>query len=95
MNNTFQDQVIGIPINSGKFTVRRSPVRYLPGPDGQYPPALKKTKKDSILERMNKLGRKADSFANGVREHGNYISPCQTRNHAVFKFHPFFLILVF
>ncbi|KAL3591689.1 hypothetical protein D5086_010329 [Populus alba] len=69
MNNTFQDQVIGIPFNSGKFTVRRSQVRYLPGPDGQYPPALKKTKKDSILERMNKLGRKADSFANGVREH--------------------------
>ncbi|XP_011021996.1 PREDICTED: GEM-like protein 4 [Populus euphratica] len=69
MNNTFQDQVIGIPINSGKFTVRRSALRYLPGPDGQYPPALKKTKKDSILERMNKLGRKADNFANGVREH--------------------------
>ncbi|KAJ6774905.1 GEM-LIKE PROTEIN 2 [Salix purpurea] len=69
MKSTFQDQVVGIPVNSEKFAVRRSPMRYLPGPDSQYPPALKQTKKDSILERMNKLGKKADSFANGVREH--------------------------
>lgn len=84
MKNTFKDQVVGIPINSEKFTVRRSPMRYLPGADGQYPPAMKQTKKDSILERMNKLGKKADNFANGVREHGNYITPCQTINSSNF-----------
>lgn len=25
---------------------------------------------DSLVDRMNKLGKKADSFVNGVREHG-------------------------
>ncbi|KAJ6917830.1 hypothetical protein NC651_012120 [Populus alba x Populus x berolinensis] len=36
---TFQEQAVGIPINSAAYTARRSPLRYLPGPDGQYPQA--------------------------------------------------------
>lgn len=27
-----------------------------------------------VLKRMNKLGKKADRFANGVREHGKILS---------------------
>ncbi|KAJ6918983.1 hypothetical protein NC651_013057 [Populus alba x Populus x berolinensis] len=70
MKNTFQDQALGIPINSAAYTARRSPLRYLPGPDGQYPQAyFKQCKADSMLKMMNKLGKKADNFANGVREH--------------------------
>ncbi|KAI5588103.1 hypothetical protein BDE02_05G073700 [Populus trichocarpa] len=70
MKNTFQDQALGIPINSAAYTARRSPLRYLPGPDGQYAQAyFKQCKADSMLKMMNKLGKKADNFANGVREH--------------------------
>lgn len=71
MKNTFQDQALGIPINSAAYTARRSPLRYLPGPDGQYPQAyFKQCKAEySMLKMMNKLGKKADNFANGVREH--------------------------
>lgn len=70
MKNTFQDQALGLPINSAAYTARRSPLRYLPGPDGQYPQAyFKQCKADSMLKMMNKLGKKADNFANGVREH--------------------------
>lgn len=76
MKNTFQDQALGLPINSAAYTARRSPLRYLPGPDGQYAQAyFKQCKADSMLKMMNKLGKKADNFANGVREHGNYFSP--------------------
>ncbi|KAJ4710505.1 GEM-like protein 4 [Melia azedarach] len=32
-------------------------------------PTYKNGKVDSVLKKMNKLGRKADNFANGVREH--------------------------
>lgn len=70
MKNTFQDQALGLPINSAAYTARRSPLRYLPGPDGQYAQAyFKQCKADSMLKMMNKLGKKADNFANGVREH--------------------------
>ncbi|KAG6775501.1 GEM-like protein 7 [Populus alba x Populus x berolinensis] len=71
MKNTFQDQALGIPINSAAYTARRSPLRFLPGPDGQYPQAyFKQCKAEySMLKMMNKLGKKADNFANGVREH--------------------------
>lgn len=29
--------------------------------------------KDSMLSRVNKLGKRADSFAHGVREHGEFV----------------------
>jgi hypothetical protein len=39
----------------------------LPGTDGQYAQAyFKQCKADSMLKMMNKLGKKADNFANGV-----------------------------
>ncbi|KAJ6413482.1 hypothetical protein OIU84_006307 [Salix udensis] len=70
MKNTFQNQAIGIPINTAAYTAKRSPLRYLPGPDGQYSQEyFKQCKADSMLKMMNKLGKKADNFANGVREH--------------------------
>ncbi|XP_057424484.1 putative GEM-like protein 8 [Lotus japonicus] len=54
----------GISINSSK--------RYLPDSSGKYSKSITKSKQgksNSVLTRMNMLGRKADSFAHGVREH--------------------------
>ncbi|KDP40479.1 hypothetical protein JCGZ_24478 [Jatropha curcas] len=73
MKNPFQDQVIGIPIKS----VSRSPaVGYLPEPvDTQCRTSCSANgsnvagKTDSMLKRINKLGKKADNFTNCVLEH--------------------------
>ncbi|KAF7822611.1 GEM-like protein 4 [Senna tora] len=69
------DVVIGIPIiysttyEFGKSSNRR----YLPDSDGQYYNKSTKfsnqSKANSVLSRVSKLGRKADSFAHEVREH--------------------------
>ncbi|CAL8995392.1 unnamed protein product [Prunus brigantina] len=69
-----QGQVIGIPINSAAYAFESSPKRLLPDPAIQYPETgpskLRPTGRvNSVLKRMNKLGKKADSFAHGVKEH--------------------------
>lgn len=33
--------------------------------------SIKYQKTGSMLQRMNKLGKKADVFVNGIKEHGN------------------------
>ncbi|CAN1325405.1 GEM-like protein 4 [Linum perenne] len=82
-----QGQVIGHPITSSasRMAPPRSllledvPNRYIPTPAHQSL-VLKQNKVDSMLKRMNKLGKKADKFAHGIREHvgavklGNKIS---------------------
>ncbi|XP_061375264.1 GEM-like protein 4 [Gastrolobium bilobum] len=63
--------VNGIPISS-TYQVGKSSKRYLPDSSGKYSKSITKSKQsklNSVLTRMNKFGRKADSFANGVREH--------------------------
>ncbi|EEF49627.1 GEM-like protein 4 [Ricinus communis] len=68
MKNTHQNQVIGIPISSEL---------YLPDPSTQYhlpsslncSSTLTQCKLDSVFKMMNKLGRKADNIAQGIREH--------------------------
>ncbi|EEF49628.1 GEM-like protein 4 [Ricinus communis] len=62
MKSPFQDQVIGIPINS----VRRSAVGYLPETDTPY---YNSGIAGSVLKKINKLGKKADIFASCIREH--------------------------
>ncbi|KAH7521228.1 hypothetical protein FEM48_Zijuj07G0010900 [Ziziphus jujuba var. spinosa] len=74
MKASVKGQVIGIPISSVAFPFEKLAKRLLPDPSGQYknqydPPTLKKRRGDSVLKRMNKLGKKADSFAHGVKEH--------------------------
>ncbi|KAF5749851.1 GRAM domain-containing protein / ABA-responsive protein-related [Tripterygium wilfordii] len=79
MKNSVQEQVLGIPITSGSYQVVMSPRGrgYLTGSDGQYSlsfplngsSACKKRKVNSVLRNMNKLGKKADTFAAGIREH--------------------------
>ncbi|XVF67042.1 hypothetical protein PTKIN_Ptkin10aG0089300 [Pterospermum kingtungense] len=83
MKNQLLEQVIGLPmIRSSTYRVERTPRRYLPDAAGQYrisssaegSAALKKSfgiagKGNFVLKRMNKLGKKADTFAHGVREH--------------------------
>ncbi|KAJ9153228.1 hypothetical protein P3X46_026692 [Hevea brasiliensis] len=78
MKNPFQNQVIGIPINNSESYRLGRPARgYLPDPANQYhlssssnrSSILKQCKVDSLFKRMNKLGKKADNFAQAVREH--------------------------
>ncbi|XP_038906884.1 putative GEM-like protein 8 isoform X1 [Benincasa hispida] len=77
MEALLQRHVIGFPIGSAALQVEQSVQRFLPDLAGQYNmpssdskyPALKQCSKASMLSRVNKLGKRADSFAHGVREH--------------------------
>ncbi|KAL4304470.1 hypothetical protein GQ457_10G018870 [Hibiscus cannabinus] len=77
MKNQILDQIIAVPIKSTTYRVERTPSRYLPETAGQYcipssdegPNAFRKSKGNFVLKRMNKLGKKADTLAHGVREH--------------------------
>ncbi|GMI83809.1 hypothetical protein like AT5G23370 [Hibiscus trionum] len=77
MKNQILEQVIGVPMKSTIYRVERMPGRYLPDANGHYqiPSSAegsnmaRKSKGNFVLKRMNKLGKKADTFAHGVREH--------------------------
>ncbi|KAL2541192.1 putative GEM-like protein 8 [Abeliophyllum distichum] len=69
---------IGIPINSGIYSVDRSQRRLLPDSAGQYSVVpspsneyfkIGHSKADSVFLRMNKLGEWMDNFTQGIREH--------------------------
>ncbi|XP_028767031.1 GEM-like protein 4 [Neltuma alba] len=67
-----QDLVMRIPFASATSQVGKSSIRYLPDSSGQYKKSSqisKQSKANSVFGRMNKFGRKADSFAHEVREH--------------------------
>ncbi|KAJ6740685.1 GEM-LIKE PROTEIN 2 [Salix purpurea] len=73
---TSQKQVIGIPIRTASYAVEKMPRLLLENAEHHYIPtpankalACKQNKIDSMLKRMNKLGKKADKFAHGIREH--------------------------
>ncbi|GMI88415.1 hypothetical protein like AT5G23370 [Hibiscus trionum] len=68
MKNQMLDQVIGVPIKSATYRVERTPRRYLPE-TAEGSNTFRKSKGNFVLRRMNKLGKKADTFAHGVREH--------------------------
>ncbi|XP_038698115.1 GEM-like protein 7 [Tripterygium wilfordii] len=71
MKNSIQEEIIRIPVISATtYQVVKSPKLcsgYLPGPDGSS--TLKQRKIHYLLRSVNKLGKKADSLAAGVREH--------------------------
>ncbi|KAJ0039220.1 hypothetical protein Pint_23237 [Pistacia integerrima] len=82
MKSPLYEQVMGIPVNSivaaYSVTTSSSSIKYLPESAAQYhirdssangSPTNKNRKVDSVLKKMNKLGKKADKFAHGVREH--------------------------
>ncbi|XP_022953469.1 putative GEM-like protein 8 [Cucurbita moschata] len=76
MEASLQRHVIGFPLGSAALQVEQSVKRLLPDLAGQYniPPSdgkypSKQCSKNSVLSRVNKLGKKADKFAHGVREH--------------------------
>ncbi|KAJ7942624.1 GEM-like protein 4 [Quillaja saponaria] len=66
-----QELVIGIPISSGSaaYQFKNSSKRSLPDPATQYKNQSKQSRADPALDRINKLDRKAGSFAHRVREH--------------------------
>ncbi|CAN0909016.1 GEM-like protein 4 [Linum grandiflorum] len=72
-----QEQVIAVPKTSfaakmAPLLLEDAPQRYIPTP-AHKSLMLKQSKSsqplDSMLKRMNKLGKKADRFAHGIREH--------------------------
>ncbi|KAE8733743.1 GEM-like protein 4 [Hibiscus syriacus] len=67
MKNQLLDQVIRVPMKSTVYRVERTPRRYLPDATGSA--TFRTSKGNFLLRRMNKLGKKADSFAHGIREH--------------------------
>ncbi|KAI4313195.1 hypothetical protein L6164_026192 [Bauhinia variegata] len=69
-----QELVMGVPVGSA-YKIGKSSKRYLPDSEGQYSNPTAKSKQNrlnSVLRRINKLSRKADSLAHEVREHGTY-----------------------
>ncbi|KAJ1400155.1 PH-like domain superfamily [Sesbania bispinosa] len=68
----FHELLNGISVTS-PYQVGKSSKRYLPDSSGKYSKSITKSKQqgklNSVLTRMNVFGRKADSFAHGVREH--------------------------
>ncbi|EXB96376.1 hypothetical protein L484_023096 [Morus notabilis] len=79
MKTSVRGQVIGIPIRSIAYPLdQRSPNPLLTDIAAQYrndrflddgSSASKRSRVDLVLSRMNKLGKKADSFAHGIKEH--------------------------
>ncbi|GMI88409.1 hypothetical protein like AT5G23370 [Hibiscus trionum] len=71
------DQVIGVPMTSSTYRIERTSRCYLLDASNQYripssaegSNTFRKSKGNFVLKRMNKLGKKADTFAHGVREH--------------------------
>ncbi|TYG36513.1 hypothetical protein ES288_D13G070900v1 [Gossypium darwinii] len=60
MKNQILGQVIVVPVKAIiMYGVKRTPRRYLPDSAGQ----------NFVLKRINNIGKKADTFAHGVREH--------------------------
>ncbi|KAE8677874.1 putative GEM-like protein 8 [Hibiscus syriacus] len=82
MKNQILNQVIGVTIKSTMCQVERRPRRYLLEIIGQYriPSSAKgsntsrTSKGNFILKRLNRLRKKADIFAHGIREHGPKVS---------------------
>ncbi|KAI4313198.1 hypothetical protein L6164_026195 [Bauhinia variegata] len=67
-----KDLVFGVPITSSAYQFRKTSKKYLPHSACQYNNSTTKAKQNrvtSAFTRTNKHGRKADSFANRVREH--------------------------
>ncbi|MBA0573188.1 hypothetical protein Golob_000476, partial [Gossypium lobatum] len=77
MKNQILEQVIGVPMKSTLYRVERTSRRYLPDSAGQYriPSSVegsntfREGKRNFVLKRINNIGKKADTFAHGVREH--------------------------
>ncbi|GLT30938.1 hypothetical protein SLA2020_057110 [Shorea laevis] len=67
--NQIQKQVLGMPIRSTRLCLPDPATEYQLQASSGNPATFTQSKVHLVLKRMNKLGKKADSFANGVREH--------------------------
>ncbi|KAE8729565.1 GEM-like protein 7 [Hibiscus syriacus] len=92
MKNQILEQVIGVPMKSTLYQIERTPRRYLPDTAGQYRiPSSAEGSNKFIKGKgnlMKKLGKKADTFAHGVREHvrlGPKITETVKRNDRAIK----------
>ncbi|KAJ4974838.1 hypothetical protein NE237_008012 [Protea cynaroides] len=78
MKNSIHDHVIGIPVSlvsytvedsAGKTIVSETASPYFLSIPSEESPISKQNKVDTLLEWINKLGKKANDFTLGVREH--------------------------
>ncbi|KAG4917405.1 hypothetical protein AAZX31_20G010400 [Glycine max] len=72
MASFLQELLIGFPFTSAAYLGEKSSKRYLPDPATQYITSTTSSKQggvNSVLTRMNKLGRKTNIFATGLKEH--------------------------
>ncbi|XP_043716734.1 putative GEM-like protein 8 isoform X1 [Telopea speciosissima] len=79
MKNQFPDHVIGIPVSSVSYTVEKSAEEptsvsetaspYFISTPSKESLRSKQYRVDTLIDWINKLGKKADSFTHGVREH--------------------------
>lgn len=69
--NGLEGQVIGLPIipSSVSCPIGKSMNLFA----GEAENSFRYWRKGSVLKRMSKLGKKADVFVNGIREHGNQL----------------------
>ncbi|KAK7308600.1 hypothetical protein VNO77_42219 [Canavalia gladiata] len=68
-----QELLIGFPFTSASYLGETSSKRYLPDSAGQFSKlsntSSKQSRANSVISRMNKLGRKTNSLAIGLKEH--------------------------
>ncbi|KAK1296479.1 GEM-like protein 4 [Acorus calamus] len=69
MKNPSQDHVIGIPINSRQLTCRSSFVSETIKPSSYRSSRSRQNKVNYVIGWMNKLSKRADNLAQGIREH--------------------------
>ncbi|XP_043716741.1 putative GEM-like protein 8 [Telopea speciosissima] len=79
MKNQFIDHVIGIPVSSVSYTFEKTAENstivsetaspYFISTPSKESPRSNQYRVDTLIEWINKLGKKADSFTHGVREH--------------------------
>ncbi|XP_043716743.1 putative GEM-like protein 8 isoform X2 [Telopea speciosissima] len=68
MKNQFPDHVIGIPVSSVSYTVETASPYFISTPSKE-PPRSKQYRLETLIEWINKLGKKAESFTHGVCDH--------------------------
>ncbi|GMY26774.1 GEM-like protein 7 [Fagus crenata] len=68
MKNPIPEPVIGIPVSSAAHSIEPA-TQYHISSLAKEPPTSKQSTADTVFNMMNKLAKKADNLALGVREH--------------------------
>lgn len=67
MKNQIPSHVVGIAVSSAANPAERSQEGIL-----SITAILRRSKMESMIDRMSKIGEKVENFAQGIREHGKF-----------------------